>query len=76
MCGVMCKLRRMAKNFTSGLGPIQQALVGGGERMKTADNYNSLEECVARRSQKRVLDLMDRLEWDQSYDYKSERSRD
>lgn len=29
----------------------------------------------ARRGQKRIVDLMGRLEWDESFDYKVERSR-
>lgn len=30
---------------------------------------------IARRKQKNLLELMGRLEWDTSYDYKAERSR-
>jgi hypothetical protein len=35
-----------------------------------------LQEFIARRRQKRLLDLMAKLEWDFSYDYKAERRRD
>jgi hypothetical protein len=35
-----------------------------------------LREFIARRRQKRLLDLMGKLEWDSSYDYKKERNRD
>ena len=35
----------------------------------------ALEEFIARRQQKKLLDLFDSLEWDPEYDYKSERSR-
>jgi hypothetical protein len=35
----------------------------------------ALQEFIARRQQKRVLDLMGKLDWDKSYDYKAERSR-
>ena len=35
----------------------------------------ALEEFIARRKQKHVLDLMSKLEWDPDFDYKAERSR-
>ncbi len=35
----------------------------------------ALEEFITRRSQKRLVDLMGKLEWDESFDYKVERSR-
>lgn len=35
----------------------------------------ALEEFIARRASKRLSDLMGSLEWDATYDYKSERSR-
>jgi hypothetical protein len=35
----------------------------------------ALEEYIARRKQKHFLDLMGKLEWDPSFDYKVERSR-
>jgi hypothetical protein len=34
-----------------------------------------LEEFITRRSKKRLVDLMGKLEWDESFDYKAERSR-
>jgi hypothetical protein len=45
------------------------------ERTKKAAVTKALQEFIARRKQKRLLELMGKLEWDQSYDYKSERSR-
>ena len=45
------------------------------ERTKKAAVTRALEEFIARRSQKRLLDLMGKLEWDPTYDYKRERSR-
>ncbi len=36
----------------------------------------ALQEFIARRDQKRLLDLMGKLEWDRTYDYKKERGRD
>jgi hypothetical protein len=54
---------------------IEQAVKIGGERSKKAAVTRALEEYVARRKQKRLVDLMGTLEWDKSFDYKSERSR-
>jgi hypothetical protein len=47
-----------------------------GERTKKAAVTKALQEFIARRRQKRLLDLMGKLEWDSSYDYKAERARD
>ena len=46
-----------------------------GESTKKAAVTRALEEFIARRKQKRLLDLMDKLEWDNAFDYKAERSR-
>jgi hypothetical protein len=42
---------------------------------KRAAVTRALEEFIARRHQKQVLELFGKLEWDKSCDYKSERSR-
>jgi hypothetical protein len=47
-----------------------------GERTKEAAVTKALQEFIARRSQKRLLDLFGKLEWDASFDYKAARSRD
>lgn len=46
-----------------------------GESTKKAAVTRALEEFIARRKQKRLLDLMGKLEWDNSFGYKAERSR-
>ena len=46
-----------------------------GELTKKTAVTNALEEFIARHSQKHLIDLMGKLEWDKSYDYKAERSR-
>ena len=46
-----------------------------GEKTKKAAVTRALEEFITRRSQKRLVDLMGKLEWDESFDYKAERSR-
>ena len=55
---------------------IKHALELVGERTKKAAVTKALQEFIARRRQKRLLDLMGKLEWDSSYDYKAERTRD
>lgn len=66
----------MATNLALDPHLIDRALAVSGERTKKAAVTKALEEYIARRAQKRVLDLMGKLEWDHAYDYKSERSRD
>ncbi len=65
----------MATNLSLDPKLIEQAVKIGGERTKKAAVTRALEEYVARRKQKRVVELMGKLEWDNSYDYKIERSR-
>jgi Arc/MetJ family transcription regulator len=54
---------------------LDRALKVSGVKTKKAAVTMALEEFVARRSQKKLLDLMGSLEWDGHYDYKDERSR-
>jgi hypothetical protein len=65
----------MATNLSLNPELIEEALKVSGERTKKAAVTRALEEFIARRKQKDLLDLMGKLEWDSSYDYKSERSR-
>ncbi len=55
---------------------IKQALRVSGERTKEAVVTTALEEFIARRRQKGLLDLFSKLEWDPSYDHKAGRHRD
>jgi hypothetical protein len=65
----------MATNLSLDPELIEQALKVSGERTKKAAVTRALEEFIARRKQKRLLDLMGKLEWDAGFDYKAERSR-
>ena len=65
----------MATNLSLDLDLIDRALELSGERTKKAAVTRALEELIARREQKRLLELMGNLEWDNSFDYKAERSR-
>jgi Arc/MetJ family transcription regulator len=66
----------MATNLSIDPELIERALKLSGERTKKAAVTKALQEFIARRRQKRLLDLMGKLEWDSSYDYKAERARD
>ncbi|MGQ0752652.1 MAG: type II toxin-antitoxin system VapB family antitoxin [Betaproteobacteria bacterium] len=65
----------MATNLSLDPDLIERALKVSGERTKKAAVTKALEEFIARRRQKRIAELMGKLEWDSSFDYKAERSR-
>jgi hypothetical protein len=65
----------MATNLSIDPRLIEEALELSGERTKKAAVTRALEEFIARRRQKRLLELMGKLEWDPGYDHKAERSR-
>jgi hypothetical protein len=65
----------MATNLSLDTKLIEQAVKVSGERTKKAAVTRALEEFIARRKQKHLLDLMGKLEWDTDFDYKVERSR-
>ena len=66
----------MATNLSIDPDLIDHALRVSGERTKKAAVTKALQEFIARRRQKRLLDLMGKLEWDTAFDYKAERNRD
>jgi hypothetical protein len=65
----------MATNLSIDPDLLDAALQVSGERTKKAAVTKALEEFVARRRQKSLLDLFGKLEWDPSFDYKAERTR-
>ncbi len=65
----------MATNLALDPELLDRALAVSGVRTKKAAVTLALQEFIARREQGRLLDLMGTLEWDDSYDYKAERSR-
>ncbi|HEY1258809.1 MAG TPA: type II toxin-antitoxin system VapB family antitoxin [Stellaceae bacterium] len=54
---------------------LDRALEVSGERTKKAVATKALQEFIARRRQRRLLELVGALEWDEGFDYKTERSR-
>jgi Arc/MetJ family transcription regulator len=65
----------MATNLAIDPDLLERALEVSGEKTKKAAVTKALQEFIARRQQRRVLELMGKLEWDQNYDYKAERTR-
>jgi hypothetical protein len=65
----------MATNLSIDPDLLNLALAVSGERTKRAVVTKALQEFITRRRQKRLLDLMGQLEWDEGFDYKAERSR-
>ena len=66
----------MATNLAIDPELLERAVAASGVRTKTAAVTLALQEFVARREQARILDLFGSLEWDESYDYERERSRE
>lgn len=65
----------MATNLAIDPDLLNRAVEVSGEKTKKAVVTRALQEFIARREQRRIADLMGTLEWDESFDYKAERSR-
>jgi Arc/MetJ family transcription regulator len=65
----------MATNLSIDPDLLDRALEVSGERTKKAAVTKALQEFIARRQQKRLLELIGKLEWDAAFDHKAERSR-
>lgn len=65
----------MATNLSIDPELLNLALEVSGERTKKAAVTKALQEFIARRRQKGLIELMGQLEWDEEFDYKVERSR-
>lgn len=66
----------MATNLSIDPELLERALEVSGEKTKKAAVTKALQEFIARRRQRRLLDLMGQLEWNNGFDYKAERSRE
>jgi len=66
----------MATNLAIEPKLIDRVLEVSGERTKKAAVTLALKEFIARREQRKLLELFGTLDWDETYDYKKERSRD
>jgi len=65
----------MATNLAIDPELIEKALRVSGEKTKKAAVTKALTEFIARREQRRLLELFRKLDWNPDFDYKSERSR-
>ena len=65
----------MATNLSIDRALLERALEVSGERTKKAAVTKALQEFIARRRRKRLLELIGKLEWDETYDTKAERRR-
>ena len=66
----------MATNLSIDPKLIDKALEVSGERTKKAAVTKALEEFIARRQQRNLVELFGKLEWNRDFDYKRERARD
>ena len=76
----MCRFRLQQLHMPTNLALDQDLLqrafrVSGDPTMKAAVT-RALQEFIARREQRRVVELFGKLEWDTSYDQKAGRSRE
>ena len=65
----------MATNLDIDQALLEKAVKLSGKRSKKDAVTMALEEFIARRSQKGLLELFGKIDWDPDYDYKAERSR-
>jgi hypothetical protein len=65
----------MASRLSIDSNLMERAHKLSGERTKKATVTKALQEFIARREQKHLLELFGKLEWDFTYQYKTERSR-
>jgi Arc/MetJ family transcription regulator len=75
MCRLMCKELHMATNLAIDPELLDRAVQVSGERTKKAVVTKALQEFIARREQRRIAELIGKLEWDHTFDYKAERTR-
>ena len=63
----------MATNLAIDPELLDRAVEVSGVRTKKAVVTMALQEFIARREQRRVVELMGKLEWNDAFDYKAER---
>jgi hypothetical protein len=65
----------MATNLALNQDLLERAFILSGEATKKAAVTRALQEFIARREQKRAIELFGKLDWDAAFDYKAERTR-
>jgi len=66
----------LATNLALDPDLLDRALAVSGQKTKKAAVTKALEEFIARRAQRAILELFGTLDWNPDYDYKAERSRE
>jgi len=75
MCGLMCEYPHMATNLNLDPDLLNKALELSGEKTKRAAVTKALQEFIAKREQTAIRELFGKLEWNEDFDLKAERSR-
>jgi hypothetical protein len=65
----------MATNLSIDPKLLDRAVEVSGERTKKAAVTKALQEFIARREQRKIVELFGTLDWDPDYDYKADRTR-
>lgn len=71
----MCESLHMPTNLAIDDDLLKEAQQVGGHRTKKDTVNEALREYIIRRQQTKVLALFGKIEFDQGYDYKEQRSR-
>jgi Arc/MetJ family transcription regulator len=71
----MCEALHMATNLAIDPRLLEEAVEVSGAGSKKQAVTLALQEFIAKRKQRRLLDLFGTLEWNTEFDYKSSRSR-
>lgn len=72
---IFVKFYTVATNLPIDPELLEKALKIGGEKTKRETVNKALREFIARREQRRLREIFGKLDWDDSYDHKAERSR-
>jgi Arc/MetJ family transcription regulator len=75
LCRLLCRESHMTINLSLDSDLVERALEVSGERTKEEAVSLALREFIALRGQRRLVELLGKLEWDMSFDYKAERAR-
>ncbi len=65
----------MATNLSLDPVLLEKALKVSGETTKKSAVTKALKEFIARREQRRIIELFGNLDWDPDYDYKASRRK-
>ena len=65
----------MATNLSLDPVLLEKALKVSGETTKQSAVTKALKEFIARREQRRIIELFGKLDWDPDYDYKTSRRK-